>query len=96
MRRGIFLKTCFDGGPSCVGVVGRDDDGYLIADFEAEISDGCVENFVFFAVDLDEVLIVVASERADDGASLDWPNLLVKEFAGFANCELQNIAFDEL
>lgn len=91
-----ILEAGLDGGPSSVGVVGWDDDGNLIANLETEISDRSVENFVLFAIDFDKILIVVTGERADDGFALDRANLLVHEFAAFANSKLQNVTFDEL
>ena len=91
-----MLKASFNCGPCGVVVIGGDYDGNLVANFEAEVSNGCVKNLELFAVNFDKVLVIVASKRTNNSFAFDWADLLVHELAAFANCELKDVALDEL
>ena len=91
-----MLERRFNGRPFGIGVGCGDDDGNLGTFGEAEICNGSVENFVFFAGNFDEVFVVVVSKGADDSLSLDGADLFVEEFAVRGDCEFHEVAFNEL
>ena len=90
-----FLESGLDGSPGGFFVIRRNNSGDLATFAEMEIGDRGIEDFVFTTVDFDVVFVVVMNESADDGATLDWADLLIEEATFRGDCELQNVALDE-
>lgn len=100
MGYGVFeqaalLKRCFDCCPGGFWVVFRDNNGYLVADVEAEVRHACKQDAVFVTVRFDIVYAVMLNKGADDLLAGDWADLLVDKAAVVCNRQLQNVAFNK-